>query len=438
VIVRPRRARPAARACAQALALGAALVAAARAEPLPPQDRIAQPRTVISATRRFVVSGLPAARAADVARWAEELAERIQRQAGPLPFERHQHILIEASIEGEPAIAPLQHCEDGVVAQTLAIRGLDRVLPEDAEEALGSLLVSRYIHALQPASARCPEPMRASDWLVVALVHASQSDLRRRDLDHALARRLGNELTPFAELVEQHVMPPGRWPQKADAMALWLWLSESPRAAAMLAESFRLQATGRRPDAAWWAAQRIGAPDPAAAAREWESWLDARQERARPVGSGDVNAVLRLRLLPAHELVASGGPRALADQPLVALIPHRKEPWCRQAAIRLALRARLEAIGHEEEAQRLAESYARFLDRVAKSDSPRRLNALWKEAEQQHARFVALLDARRRFLDAVETRIGAPRPPENPVSIYLDAVEARMNAARAPDDADAP
>jgi hypothetical protein len=258
--------------------------------------------------------------------------------------------------------------------------------------------------------------------------------LRRRDLEHVLTRKLSNELTPFAELVDQHVMPPGRWPQKADAMALWIWLSESPRAAAMLRESFELQAAGRRPDAAWWAAQRLGVADPVAAAHEWESWLDARIERTRPIGAGDVNALLRLRLLPAHELDASGGPRELADRPLIELIPHRKEPWCRQVAIRLALRARLEAIGHEEEAQRLAESYAKFLDGVAKSDSPRVLKKLWAAADQDHARFAALLNARRRFLDAVEARMGAARPLDDPLSSYLNAVEARMGVSQTPDE----
>ncbi len=411
-----------------AISIGLACVGAARAEPLPQQDRLQQPRTIISATRRFVVSGLPAARATEVARWAEELADRIQQQAGPLPFERNHPLLIDAALDGEPSATPQQRCENGTVVQTLELRGIDGLSMEEAEEALGALLVSRFIHALQSSSTRCPEPARASDWMVVALVHASHPDLRRRNLDYALARQQGNELTPFAALVDQHVMPAGRWPQKADAMALWLWLSEVPRVGAMLTEVFRLQADRRQPDAAWWAAQRLGVRDVSAAERAWMQWLESRQARTRPVGSGDVSALLRLRLIPAHELNASGGPRAIADQPLAALIPHRKESWCRQTAIRLALRLRLEAIGHEEEAQRLAESYAQFLDRVAKADSTRRLNALWKEAEQRHAKFIALLDARRRFLDAVEERVGSARE-EDPVSRFLDAVEARMNEA---------
>ncbi len=399
------------------------------AEPLPPQDRLAQPRTVISASRRFIVTGLPAARATELARWAEEVADRIQRQTGPLPFERAQFITIEADAqEGLPEVESKQTCVNGEIVQTLALRGLDQLDMEQAEEVLGGLLISRFIHTAQRPAARCPEPARASDWLVVALVHAGNPDLRRRNLDHALARRRAGEITPFAALVDQHVMPAGRWPQKADAMALWLWLSESPRAGAMLAEAFRLQAEGRRPDAGWWAEQRLGERNSEAAARAWEQWLDARQGRTRLSGSGESESILNVRVIPAQELEAAGGPRTLADQPLDALIPLRKEPWCRPFAIRHALRIRLEAIGHEEEAQQVAEAYAVFLDRLAKGEAARRLASLWKDAERRRERYAALLDARRRFLDAVEEQYGAPRPPADPVTRYLDEVEARMEA----------
>lgn len=409
------------------LAMALSAIIGARADSLPPQDRLAHTRTIISASRRFMVSGLPAARAAELARWADEVAERIQRQAGPLPFERGQYILIAADESDAPStVEPQQTCEQGDVAQTLVLRGLDGIDLEQAEEALGALLVNRYAQALQPAAERCSDPARVSDWLVVALVHASNPVLRRRNLDFALARHQSGELTPFAELVEQHAVPAGRWPQKADAMALWLWLSESPRASAMLVEAFRLQAEGRKPDATWWAEQRIGTPNPEAAARAWSNWLEARQVRARPLASGDVNTLLAMRFIPAHELDASGGPRALADQPLSALIPHQKEPWCRQVAIRHALRIRLEAIGHEEEAQLVAEAHAAFLDRLARGDSRRRLNVLWKQAEERSEQYTALLDARRRYLDAVEDRLGTPRPPPDPVTRYLDEIEARI------------
>lgn len=397
------------------------------AEPLPSQERLAEPRTVISASRRFIVTGLPAARATELARWAEEVADRIQRQTGPLPFERAQFITIEVDANGSPPEAEaIQACVNGEVAQTLGLRGLEQLDMERAEEALGMLLISRFIHTAQRPAARCPEPARASDWLVVALVHAGNSDLRRRNLDHALVRRRAGELTSFAALVDQHVMPAGRWPQKADAMALWLWLSETPRAGAILSEAFRLQAEGRRPDAGWWAEQRLGVRNVEAAARAWEQWLDERQGRTRLFGVGSSESILNVRVIPAQELDAAGGPRTLADQPLDALIPFRKEPWCRPFAIRHALRIRLEAIGHEEEAQQVAEAYAVFLDRIAKGDSARRLASLWNDAERRRERYAALLDARRRFLDAVEERFSAPRPPADPVTRYLDEIEARM------------
>ena len=409
-------------------ALWAVLPATGQDADLPSQARLVQSRTVFSTTRRFIVTGLPAVRAAEVARWADDVADRLQTQLGPLPLERGQSIRIEGRerVAGDADVAAEQACRDGRVEQVLLLRGLEAIDVEQAEEALGSLLVSRYIQALQDPAARCEQPARAPDWLTVGLVHRSRSDLRRRNRDAALSRWKSGELEAMAVLLESYVMPAGRWPRKADAMVLVEWLLEQPRGLEFLQASFRAQAAGRPPDAAWWAEQWTGGRTLAAAEREWDLWIAAQREHARPVGPGDVRDLLALHLLSREALAAADAPGALAGQPLSALIAHRGEGWCRTLALRHAIQLRLASIGQEPEALAMAEAHAVFLDALANGSSARRLNALWKTAGQRRDALEALVAARGRFLDAVEERYAPSARAPDAVQRYLDEVESRL------------
>lgn len=401
---------------------------------IPPQDRIEEPRTIVSRSRRFVVSGLPAARAVEIGRWADDVADRIQRITGPLAFARGEHVQIEVKVHSaNPLIEPMESCADGVRIYALRVEGIDSVDPEAAEEALGILLLNRQAQSLQSPPDRCERPARVPDWLAIALTHAANPDLRKRDLDAAVMRNFSGERTPFAALVDQHVMPPGRWPFKADATALWLWLAESPRGAGtLLADAFRKYAAGTPPDAAWWAGQRLGSPDPALAERRWQEWLDARQRAIRPAQDGSAEDAFlgAIRQIPREDLIAAKGPEDLAGQPLSSLIEHRKNAWCRQVAVRLAVQIRLSSIGREEEVRQIAESYASFLDALAKGDKPKKLMSLWNAAESRRQAYGVFAESRRRYLDEVEQQYLLERGTSDPVSRYLDEIEKRRNTLR--------
>ena len=399
-----------------------------RAADLPPQDRLAQPRSVFSPSRRFVVSGLPPTRGMEMAVWADGVADRIQRLLGTIPFDRGDTLEIEVAEEAEEAVIDArQECVGGRIRQVLALRGLETMDQEQAEESLGSLLVSRYIQAFQSAASRCEQPARAPDWLVVGLVHRTRGDLRRRDTDAGLQRWSVGELESLGTLLTLSHLPAGRWPQKADATLVVNWLFDSPRGASLVIDSFRAEGRGRRPDAKWWAERLVGAPDPDAAERAWDLWLAHQQGGRRTVGAGDSLSLLRINALPAEELDAVNGPPALAGAPLSALIAHRKEPWARQLAVRLALKVRLSAIGQEDELVALAETSARFLEALARAQSRRSINSLWKEAEARQRTLENLVETRRRFLDLVEARMEIGPESINAVQLYLDAVERRVS-----------
>ncbi|MCS6771056.1 MAG: hypothetical protein NZ740_03410 [Kiritimatiellae bacterium] len=394
-----------------------------------PRDRAETSRTLLSASRRFVVSGLPAPRAFELARWAEEVAERIQRVTGVMTFTRGEFILIDVSEpEGPPFVTVSQTCDGGDISQSLRLGGLPGIDREEAESALVSLLLSRQIHTLQPRAERCPDPVLISDWISVAVAHATDPDIRRRDLDAALVRHQGGELSGFREITGFHVMPRGRHPIKADATALWLWLSDTPDGgSALLKELVRIHAEGRRPDPEWLARWRTGESDVAAATRAWHDWLEARAARlvfpARHLSDEWMDS---LRVAPLTELVEAGGPADLAGRPLIDLVRLRKEPWCKNFAVRRAIRMRLEAVGQEDEALQVVDAYARFLEGLAKGLARRRLDASWKEAETRLHRYQRMREARRRFLDEVEERLGLARNrSEDPVNRFLQQADMR-------------
>lgn len=415
------------------IALAASLIAlphpADGAEP-PPQGRLLRTRTVFSGTRRFVVSGLPADRATELAQWAEGVADRIAGVLGPIPFDLAQPLQIEsgAGPNMEPVIRTDQGCRDGQIWQTLTLRGLDSLDIEQAEEALGGLLINRYVQVRQDSTARCVEPARAPDWLVVGLVHRSRNDLRRRDQAVAFQRWSVGELTSFPALVASFVLPPGRWPQKADAMLLVEWVMTGPREKDLLLDAFRLQAEGSSPDAAWWAQQMIGQADVARAERAWDLWIAEQRDRARATSFGDARNLLAMNVIKRHDLESAGGPIDLVDAPLSALIGHRSEPWVRSFSVRLALRFRLESIGQEEEAIAVAESYAQFLDQMAKGASARKLKKLWRAAEGRRIAFETVVATRQRYLDVIEDRLRPSAAGPSAVQRYLDSVEQRLMA----------
>ncbi|MCO5060812.1 MAG: hypothetical protein M9963_02230 [Kiritimatiellae bacterium] len=413
--------------CSAALAGLLLLLPSAQSEEPPRQQRLQQPRTTFSSSRRFVVEGLPMARATEVAQWAEGVADRVTSRLGAIPFGPGETLVIEGSnVAGlEPLIHAGQGCREGVIWQKLTLRNLEQLDAEQADEMLGNLLISRFIQALQDPSARCLAPGRAPDWMVVGLIHNSSTELRARDRGSAFRRWSVDEMEPLSDLLGRFFMPPGRWPEKADATLLVAWLVDSSRGVALLGDALRAQAQGQTPDGAWWAMRMIGAPDIARAEREWDLWIAEQQERSRVWSAGDARALANIHRIPLSALEAAGGPPELADLPLSEMIGRRHEPWVRSLAVRLALRYRLETIGLEEEAVNLAKQYARFLDALASQKSARALRAEWKVAEERRVSFEAMVDARRRYLDSLEARVRPEDVNAAAARRFLDAIEAR-------------
>ncbi len=404
------------------------------AQPIPPQERLLQPRTVFSPTRRFMVSGLPPAEGITLGRWAEEVAERVQSVMGPVPFERGQFVEVVVDVTGESGLTveAVQRCVDDEVRQLLIVRRLDEDSMEAAEERLGGLLLNRYALARQAPAARCASTVRVPDWLSVGLAHQTNPDLRRRDLALGMKRWARDELVSMDEVMTQSHMPLGRWARKADATLLVNWIVATPRGAEALHEYIRRLAEGAPFSPAEWRARLTGQADARVAAQEWDLWIAHLQGRQREIGVGSVASVLRLRELALEDLSAVSGPPEWAGASIVQLVGARKEPWVRQLAVRLAVRFRLETLGIEPEGQLMAERYALFLDALAgrpRIASESRLQELWSQAEESRIALETLLESRRLYLQDLEDRLdpdaGKGAAPAS-VREFLDDIEQRL------------
>lgn len=397
--------------------------------PVPPQERLAEARTVFSASRRFLVSGLPPAPAAELAAWAEDALARIQRAAGTIPFARGEFIpiMVEAfPSSGLAAARADQACRDGAIVQQLSLDGLERLDLEEAYEALASLLISRLFHAQPTHRLNCQEPLRAPDWLAVAWAHASDAALRRRDLDTVLQRDTNGDRATFSEIVESHVLPPGRCPEKADATALWIWLSEQPRTRAAVAEFLRVYAEGYRPDAQWWAEKALGLADARNADNEWGRWLASRRLSRGGQSESDRDWIERLRLWQADDVRDFGAPAELAGKPLDAILAYTAAPWRSALALRAALQLQFGTVGRSEEARRVAGGYMDFLQRLIAGESRRVLERRWRQAEVEYDLFVQFWRGCSSFLDETEHLTVGSSGADREVDRFLDEVTERL------------
>jgi hypothetical protein len=442
-----------------AVALSALLlVAGAEAQPtrprIPPQEGADDPRTIFSTSRRFMISGCVPLVAADLVRWADEVAARLEENLGPTPFERGEYIEITCrDLQAAPRVERHQDFSDGFLRQRLELYGLAQLDQEDVLEGLTWLLLNRRVAARQEGHGEDDEPGRVPDWLAVGVAQGLYAELRERNLGAGLERWAAGQMVAPDRLTARLVMPAGRWAEKVDA-ALWVaWLLSRPDALAQFNEAWD-RVAGRQPlPAAWWMAPRGGEVARRQAEREWELWLAEQRDALR--GWGGLNAqqlahLRDVRQVEAVDLAAVHAPAELGSLGLDQLVQYRDEKWARLLASRIALRLRLTAVGQSVEVQTVASLYADYLDAITgkggygwsifrRGPSVRKLRGLWQAAEEARERLEGDYEARANYLERVSAQLfdaGSKAEPAEPVDPavqrYLDDVEERAPAPSAP------
>lgn len=436
--------------CCAALALAPAIqVLAQDAEPrprIPPQASVLEPRATFSATRRFLVTGLAPAAAADVGRWADDVARRVEEWFGPPPFDRGAYVELAciATLEGGLSrVTREQALDDGALRQRLVMAGLEELDQEDALEGLVWLLLNRCAAAHRTAGAKRARPTRVPDWLAVGVAQNLYPELRQRTMRVGLERWESGAAVSPRILVHRGAMPEGRWAEKVDAALFVAWIESVPEAKAIFADALRRMAAGAPPTPAWWLVTAQGGADEGLAEREWELWVAQQRDARRGWGREDERGLRALRELqawPETELYAVGAPDGIGTIGVRDLVKYRGEKWARRLANRAGVRLRLAAVGQSSEVQAVADRYAVFLGAVtgrapddsggwfSRRPSARRLRALLREADAAFHRLEQDLRARDEYLTrvAAEAEEGPRDAPGEEARRYIDDVERRL------------
>lgn len=405
------------------------------AEPLlrtPPQPREgATSRTVFSTTRRFLVSGFAPGAAADLARWCEAVAGRVENMLGPIPMDRGWYL----EIQGRPGdrVVRAQGWVDGLLQQRLEVGRDDELDQEDVLEGLVWLLLNRWAVALQSPADRANGLAGVPDWLAVGVAQNTYPELRTRNAEAVQERWREDRLTPWPALVEQEILPAGRWAAKAEAGQLVAWLLDRN---ARMDAFWEAHAKGLRLNAEAVARQVLALGGVEEASQAWEVWLAGQNNRRRAMTGVDAAQVAEFDALsrvddPELQAVRAdvSAPLTLAD--LVAL---RKSRWVPALATRRSWQLQMAMLGRAPEWQEVAQRYIHFLEALAgrgegyrgglfgRGASGRQLLALLGEAELARDRLRQDIQARSTYLDRVEQGAG---PDVEAVRAYLDDVERR-------------
>lgn len=432
--------------CWLLLMLGAlpAGLALAQTPRLPPQPDRSEPaaHATFSSSRRFLMSGFPTLKAAELARWSEEVARRLEETMGPIPWERGWYVEVTAS--SKAGVVRAQGWSEGLLSQRLELNTGAELDQEDALEGLVWLLLNRWALIRQSWGARAAELAEVPDWLAVGVAQNLYPESRHRNVEVALERWRTGALTRWSDLVEREILPAGRWSEKAEVALLVAWLLERHSS---LDEIWRCSAEGHRLGADEVARRVVGVADAREAARAWEVWLAVQQDRRHDVGSLDLAQVEELEALTRFDEtdhpVDSGALRAQLT--LADLVAERRSRWAKQLANRRALQFQMAMIGRAPEWQEVARRYLAFLEGIAgrgpgytgglfgRGPSARQLRHLLSESDQACALLRRDVQARETYLSVVEASLLEGRaggeglnPPDPAVRRYLDEVEQRL------------
>jgi hypothetical protein len=421
------------RACAGALLLLLATEPTGAQTP-PPPDREQAIRTVFSTSRRFVISGFPPAIAADLARWTEDVAQRLEELLGPCPWERGGYVELEAGPGNQ--VARAQGWVDEVLQQRLTLGRGAELDQEDALEGLVWLILNRWPIQRQAMADRARELATVPDWLAVGVAQNLYAELRARNASTIQARWREDRLTAWVVLVEGEFLPAGRWATKAEAGQFVAWLLERR---ARLDALWDTSARGHRMNADEVARAVLDFPDRAEATTAWEVWLAAQQDRKRVVSGVDLEQVAEFDTWARIEDPDLQAVRANAQAPLMLadLIALRRTTWVPALASRRSWQIQMAMMGRGAEWQAVAQLYVHFLEALAgrgkgysggffgRGASSRQLQALLVEADAARDRLRREIEARTAFLDTMEAG-----PQESLVDAedhrYLDEMERKL------------
>lgn len=389
-------------------------------------------RSVFSSNRRFLVSGFPAASAANLMRWAEDVSRQLENRMGPMPSERGWYVEIHAS-SGD-VVVRAQGWADGFLQQRLDIPSRSALDEQDALEGLVWLLLNRWPVNLQSNEQRLASLAVVPDWLAAGMAAQLYPQLLRRGAATALERWRTGTITAWPVLVEREILPAGRWSEKAEAALVVSWMIERR---VLWDELWQSVAKGQHVTAGFVAQRVAGFQGVDEAIAHWDAWLALQQEKRRDPGSLDLKQVDEFAALTKFDAAELKSVQSTAQPPLsfAGLIEDRRTRWAIQLAIRRAMQIKLAMATRAPEWQDTAELYIRFLESITgrskgytggffgSGPSARQLRKLLAAADESLGALKREVSAREEFLDRAEAARAEGLDPE--VQRFLDEAEQR-------------
>lgn len=378
------------------------------------------PSTITSHQRNFMVTAMPRSEALALALWAEDVRERVLTWSDlPAPAGSVFPLVMAAEIRRDDPRGYVMKAQDrspeNYLRQELTIVNPARTGREDVLEVLTGLLLNRWlVERTGRPDAQVP------DWLAVGVAQNVYPEWQAGHLDVlSRAGALGLDMSA-AGVFRQHIMPAGRWPEKAHAGLVMAWLAASAGADRILNRMMDVLAVSSRVTMADMM-DLVGVDSVRACEMHWETWLAAQSRKLVPGRwTRDASAIERIVAMNPADFGLIR-PSHAGDERLdiETLIEARQEPWAREAAQVLRMQLGEAMIGKSPELVQVARNYMLFFDALAGDDgqrSPapaRRLRRMWEEAGHALDGYRESEAARRYFVDAAQmpvTDVVAPDP----------------------------
>jgi len=363
---------------------------------------------VTSFSRRFVVQGGLSGQNLELALWADDILEKIERLTEmPVPFIKgHKlNIVLKENVEkGAERVIRRQHFEEGKLYQLIEVKGYQVADQEDLLEAITGLLLNRYVVIEQGYEKRREEIGRVPDWFSVGMAQVLFPELRARNyvlVHQAWSNGILPQLTDY--LTEEY-LPRGRWVNKAMAGLVFEWLQGSSLEMPYK-QLFRHWGKGK--SLGFTELSRIfpGLKNETDFLKTWDVWMASRidGEKRQQIGEDNFyNLYTEIQTLSPGFKLTSSFPGIPEHIRLHKLHEYRDQEWYSSVLFKYRLMQKKPVNTSLEEGRALQRSFTNYLTSCAYLSVKKKLKkSKIKEAKQLSAE---LLMAYQNYIKAYEAQ----------------------------------
>lgn len=376
------------------------------------EDR-ASYRSAWSCSRRFLVTGTNSAHLANAARWAEDIADAIERSFGiktsPDYDAVFRIVLHSDNVDSVSNVLKSHAVRDNSQFQQLDLGPLGQVDWEEAIQSFCFLLLSRHVTDLWLAGNKAESPAPVPDWLAVGLASNLDPALRRRDRRIVLRISKKKQLPSFSEISTWHSLPEGNDSRKSISSSATAWLTAKPTLRKTVEPLTVELAAGRELTVDLIAEKVLKLDSSAEIDSDWSAWVDDQQSIISPLDGITTDLTSDLKALLVAQPGKSGIPESGALQGRTTfenLVRVKTKRWVNAFCKQKTHELEVFCIGRPSEVVETLEAYRDFLDALAEKQRDGSLLRLLVRAE-------AMLRELERTATAAEQAQGMTIPAES-------------------------